>query len=57
MGPIADERFGRVTGWIEKLDQLTRSLADFAKLVEPFDIIEGAQPPLRPASPRPRGVR
>ena len=25
-----------------------RSLADFAKLVEPFDIIEGAQPPLRP---------
>ena len=27
---------------------LTRPLADFAKLVEPFDIIEGAQPPLRP---------
>src|SRR5271157_1002464 len=28
--------------------RLTRSLADFAKLVEPFDIIEGAQPLLRP---------
>ena len=33
---------------VYKLDRLTRSLADFAKLVEPFDIIEGAQPPLRP---------
>ena len=33
---------------VYKVDRLTRSLADFAKLVEPFDIIEGAQPPLRP---------
>ena len=30
---------------VYKVDRLTRSLADFAKLVEPFDIIEGAQPP------------
>ena len=33
---------------VYKVDRLTRSLADLAKLVEPFDIIEGAQPPLRP---------
>ena len=33
---------------VYKVDRLTRSLADFAKLVEPFDIIEGAQLPLRP---------
>ena len=34
---------------VYKVDRLTRSLADFAKLVEPFDIIEGARPPLRAA--------